>query len=375
MENQAEIELETLADGEHSRKAFDYPFEQFKDDMCWIYYLQVQMVAAMTDTETALHLIGKSSAIAAHEFIDLDPACIPTELGFTYEDIRYTDFARSLEAMYHYAYRGEVDYSIEPLGPGGYHIVTAAIINDLAKSSLVNFWMHIGGNGRASVMNCLRIAELANARLVLEGEERFFNFEGNDDYDSLAITEREEPPQGGYGKAVTIRQMALLADMGEPTIRTAANPKRARHIPTYSASGRTVIAIEDAKAWLQKKGRYLSIKPKDIAAFELAQQGFRSIGHMLSVIEARLNSTNREATHKLGKTYGLTAEDLTDPKNPHFVSALGRPGFISELADLLSFPSDLFALRVEEVLLDERLRAIRRQVKETIQVNPFPNLS
>jgi hypothetical protein len=81
---------------------------------------------------------------------------------------------------------GEVDDSIEPLGPGGYHIVMAAIVSDLAKSSLVNFWAYLGSPCQDSVKNCLRTAELANARLVLEGQERFFNFDGkDDDYASL----------------------------------------------------------------------------------------------------------------------------------------------------------------------------------------------
>lgn len=363
--NTEKVECDSTLDEQPGHIPFNYSFEEFKNDLCWIFYLQAEMIFAMTDAESALRFLGKQEVTG---FIDFDPACIPPELRFSYKDIRHTPFARSLEAMYRYAYHGEEDASIEPLGPGGYHIIMAAIINDLAKSSLVSFWMHIDGQGRQSVMNCLRTAELANARLVLEGKERFFNFEGGDDYDSLAITERNEPPQGGYGKAVTIRQMALLADMGEPTIRTAANPKRARHIPTYSHNGRTVIAIQDAKDWLQEKGRYIPIKSgSDVYALDLAERRFTSTGDLWNVLFSRLialdsdptrKPEHRAAFQKLSEQYDFNGKNM---------SALSTPDFINRLSELLSFPPRLFALRVEEVLLEEKLNALREKVRITVQ--------
>ncbi|QDZ29561.1 hypothetical protein [Noviherbaspirillum sp. UKPF54] len=357
MEQDASIDEQLL------RRPFGYTFEQFKEDIRWVFYLQAEMIAAMRDAGTAMRFLGKERTA---DFADFDPERVPDD--FTYDDIRHTPFALSLEAMYRYAYHGEVDNTIEPLGPGGFHIVMAAIIRDLANSSLVKFWMHIGGQGRESVSNCLRTAELANARLILEGEERFFNFDSGGEYESLAMVDRVEPPHGGYGKALTIRQMALLADMGEPTIRTAANPKRAHHIPTYSHDGRTVIAIQDAKDWLQKKGRYISIKPRqDIRVLELAERRFTDIKDLLGTFVTRVvaldngsaeNPEHLTAFQRLCQQYGFTAENITP---------LSDPTFVAELAELLSFPPRLFALRVEEVLLAERLKALRQEVKETVQ--------
>ncbi|MEC4723544.1 hypothetical protein RY831_30860 [Noviherbaspirillum sp. CPCC 100848] len=363
MENIAELNDDAPDAGNLEQYVFHYPFEDFKNDMRWVFYLQAQMINAMSDPVTALQLLGKAE-INGSNAAYFDPECIPEDLDFTYEHIRQTPFARSLEAMYRYAYHGEIDHTLEPLGPGGYHIVMAAIINDLATSRLVNFWMYIGGQGKESVMNCLRTAELANARLVLEGHERFFNFEGNEDYASLTKDANERPPQGGFGRALTIRQMALLADMGEPTIRTAANRKRPGHIPTFSHGGRTLISIDDAKAWLKRKGRYLPVKTgKDLDVVNLAARRIADINDLLTIISVRLSmldcvaeKTPRRATlfHELSKQFGFTVQDA---------SALWQPEFLHALADLLSFPHELFFLRVKEMLVSEQLNAVRQELR------------
>lgn len=359
------------ANDEAGQDRFLVPFtlEQFRKDILSLYLLHVNLIRSIANQEATLRFLDKSSTEVYIEFEDA--AAVAAELDFTYVDIQHSDLARSLESMYRYAYHGELDHTVEELGPGGYHIAIAAIVKDMAESSFMKFcfWSDVDRENtvkgiKDSVENCLRTVELANARLTLEGQARFFNFDGKDeDFDNLIGGGTTDMPQGGYGAALTIRQLALLSGMGEMSIRTLANPKRANQIPTENRSGRTLVSIDAAKAWLKDRGRYVPIRRgMDGATNELMIRRFFSTKDLFSTVIARLtafyDTTRLTMFQELGDRFGVTTEDKT---------AYGNPEFLRELADILDFPPQLFALRVKEALLNDELAAVRRQAQEEIQ--------
>ena len=343
------------ANDEAGQGSFPVPFtlDAFEQDILQFYCLHVNLVAAISDNnEAPFRFLDKPSSDNSISFED--PAELQAELDFTYEDIRESWLARSLESMYRYAYLGELDDTVEELGPGGYHIAIAAIVKDMAVSRYLKFmlWSSEGKDRiKNSVENCLRTVELANARLTLEGQPRFFNFDSKDeDYDQLIEGDTPGSHQGGYGAALTVRQMALLSGMGEMSIRTLANPKRANQIPTETHLGRTLVPIGAAKAWLKEKDRYVPIRRGvDGAVLKLKNRKFKSMKDLFSVVVTRLVALNEDITR-----FGATLEDKM---------AYSNIEFLHELAGILRFPPDLFVLRVRETLLDEELAAVRREVR------------
>ena len=350
------------ASGEAEQDRFPVPFtlEQFRIDILWLYFLHVKLIAAIADENAAQRLLGKQPGDGYFSFEH------PTEIGLSYPDIRNSWLARSLESMYRYAYLGQRDYSVEELGPGGYHVGIAAIVRDMARSSHRKFLLEIEPERKCSVDNCLRTVELANARLTLEGQPRFFNFDSKDedeDYNNLISGGTADTPQGGFGAALTVRQMALLSGLEELSIRTCANPKRANQIPTETRLGRTLIPIDAAKAWLKSKGRYVAIRPSvDGAELELENRQFVTVQELHSVVRARLSGQTsdigRDEFQELAIKHGFVNDDM---------AAYSNVRFVRELAVKLTFPVDLFALRVREVTLNEELAMVRRQVSDALR--------
>jgi hypothetical protein len=347
------------------QSSFPVPFtlEAFQQDIFQLYCLYVNLVAAISDNEAPLRFMEKP---LSHNYVSFENAIqMQAELDFTYEDIRKSWLARSLESMYRYAYLGEIDDTVEELGPGGYHIGIAAIVKDIAASSNLKFVLWGAEHKdriKNSVENCLRTVELANARLTLEGQPRFFNFDSKDeDYDDLIQGNASGSHQGGFGAALTVRQMALLSGMGEMSIRTLANPKRANQIPTETHLGRTLVPIAAAKAWLTEKGRYVPIRQGvDGALLDLKNRKFHSMKDLLSVVATRLRTLDKDVTgsaqqlRNLSSRFAVTVEDKT---------AYSNIEFLHELAEILRFPPDLFVLRVRETLLVDELTALRAKVR------------
>ena len=344
---------------EQNRFPVPFTLEQFRDDILWLYFLHVKLIAGIASDGAAFRLIEKKPVPGYLGLIEN-----PIEVGLIYADIRTSWLARSLESMYRYAYYGQQDHSVEELGPGGYHIGIAAIVRDMARSSHRKFTSTFDPDTNRSIDNCLSTVELANARLTLEGQPRFFNFdskEEDEEYDNLVSGGPPGIPQGGYGNALTVRQMALLSGLDELSIRTFANPKRANQIRTETRFGRTLVPIDVAKEWLKSKGRYVAICPSvDGMEIELANRQFITIQELHSVVQVRLlwpNNTGPKTFQELAAEYGFVNDDMIVYSNVEFVR---------ELAVMLEFPIELFSLRVREVLLAEELSAVRRQVLDAV---------
>lgn len=287
----------------------------------------------------------------------------PVELGLTFADIESIEMVQNLVHFYDYGIHGILDTSMLDVddsdGTGNW---TSRILYDLERSTFLEDWIaYKTGNPEAAVERCLKVTELANARLMLEGGREGFYLGSQD-------------PEG-----LTIRQMSLLAAMTEGSIRTLAGPNRKNALITTKNTGGTGIYIrpEDAKAWLKSKGRYVPIKKtsvggaedftkrkfSSIADFERAvfdRKEFLSIEHgaevmSLRIAEAGVVSLLNEAGNALLKTMALGEEQLLNTD------------LMCRLAEALELPKGLFALRAAEAATTEKLRMIEQLVKEVQQ--------
>lgn len=344
--------------------------EEFREHVLVLYVQQLRALAWMTgavdnNNVNVWKILGKSPEYPNDIY---GPDITVADLGLIWKDIAHTDFAIYLDSMYQYAYFGVDDISLEPMEDETTYTWLSTILYDFNQSEFLKEWSEgYSGQGRSSAAQCFVVAELANARRILETGKGF-------SYLLSAATKDE----GSLGDdALTVRQMALLAGMEEMSIRAAANPRRANPLTTFSDEGRTRIAPDVAKAWLQSKGRYVPISRKNKGRnTDLAKRRFSSLTDLFRVINDQLlflESAEQHTGHlkqanpttiEYIKARASVVESGTQPDLATEKSLLGHPGFVDELARVLRFPPDLFALRMREVLAKEELAAVERELRE-----------
>ena len=173
-----------------------------------------------------------------------EPWTSDEEFNACYEAIRDTELAETVETQFEFGFHGVRRANSDLDVIGGPHTSTTAILFDLKDSEIVRFWAD-HGLPLHPFDRCFHVAELANARLVLEGQEPFYSFE----------------PYTLDG--LTIHQMALLSGMAEMSIRTAASRKGPKMLQTFKDErGRTLIRPEVAQEWLRSRNRYVPIVAK-----------------------------------------------------------------------------------------------------------------
>jgi hypothetical protein len=340
--------------------------EAFQRDVVVLFVQQMRTMAWMTGAELKYHstlwqLVGKTPAYA-HDIYFPDHTI--EVLGVTWDDMRDTDFAKYLYSMYEFGCLGIIDTSLEVMEDESAYTWLSAILFDMKNSAFLNEWSGgYSGEGAESAKRCYGIAELANARRVLESGSPF----------SPLLSAHGVNEQGIDDDQLTVRQLALLAGMEEMSIRAAANPNRANPLPTIDAERqekRTRFAADVAKTWLQSKGRYVPIvrqhKGGDI---DLLTRRFQRIDELAQVIDDRLSylscgvASTPEVTEQaaeLHRQYGITELDRR---------ALSESGFVSALATILQFPPELFALRVRETVARDELACVERELRDASQLN------
>lgn len=337
-----------------------FTVEAFQRDVLTLYVQQVRAMAWMVGgTSTKLPLLLQTLGKALSDPIDIYfPEYEVEQLELSWADIADTDFAQGLWNMYQYAYFGIYDASLDPMDYETVYTWLSALLFDFKESTFLDEWESYGAEGKHSARRCLEVAELANARRILETGTGF-------SYLLSAGTTKGEDSVGD--KQLTVRQMALLAGMEEMSIRAAANPKRANPLPTFSDEGRTRIAVGAAKAWLQSKGRYVPIRYQyQSGDIDLAKRKFSNFDDLTNVITDRqlfLAADSEKRGHPIGTRIG----ELEAKHGCAWVDrrAFSSPEFVSDLADLLEFPASLFALRVREALAKEELAAVERALRNT----------
>ncbi len=286
------------------------------------------------------------------------PDMTAANLGLSFQDIEGIEMVQNLMALYDYGVHGILDTSsFEWDDSDGGANWLSRILFDLHRSMFLEDWMgYILNDPREAMDRCLFVAELANARLMLEGGQEGF-FLGTQDPGVL-----------------NIRQMSLLSGMTEASVRTLAGPNRKNRLVTKKDGTNTVVAIEDAKTWLLSKGRYVAIKRVSArGAEDLTVRKFVSISDLESAIFDRRQYLNTQ--HGAGAVNRRIAESGVTPLKGQGASALMRQEFLGEaqllnadlmrrLADALELPADMFALRAAEAATVEKLRTIEELLKQ-----------
>lgn len=281
------------------------------------------------------------------------------DLGLTFSDIESIELVHSLVHFYNYGMHGILDESMIEMddceGPGNW---TSRIIYDLHRSEFLTDWSEYRNiNVHASVARCLLVTELANARLMLEGGNEGFYL-------------------GMQDNVLDIRQMSLLAGMTEGSIRTLAGPNRKNAlITTKNTVGSGVhIEIEDAKAWLKSKGRYVPIKRSSArGAEDFTKRKFTSIAEFENAVFERRAFLNVQQGEEVVDSRILNAGVKSLQSSPLSeimrMDALGEErlldvALMARLGEALELPKELFALRASEAATEEKLRSIEQALKQ-----------
>ena len=99
---------------------------------------------------------------------------------------------------------------------------------------------------------CLLTVQIAVARMVLDGGERYTDY-GVSEHGIL---------QGDTGY-LTFSEIAMLANMDERSVRNAANPKLSNPLKTELKGTRSLVNIEEAGRWLAGRKGFRASKPYD----------------------------------------------------------------------------------------------------------------
>lgn len=282
-----------------------------------------------------------------------------------WKDIAGLDFAIYLDNMYQFGHLGLRDTGWEPMEDGTGYTWTSLVLMDMVGSNFLTEWSQgYGGEGQDSIARCLQVAELANARHVLETGDAF----------SPQLSARERGDEEGVD-GLTIRQIALLAGMEEMSVRAAANPKRVNGLRTFSDNGRTRITTEVAREWLIGKGRYIPVRYFDSGRNnDLRKRSFSSLSEVVNYcrskalgVAALTQGENRVLDQRVADFLedGVNGVSNSAPWEPRQQrEALNDPVFVEALADTLEVAAPLLKLRTREVLAKEELQRVQQLLRD-----------
>lgn len=321
---------------------------QFQEGTVEVFLHYVRNLMWMTDAATACAVL-KDTPEDIYKYLG-DVSLTPTELGVSFAHIESTAFAQAMMRMYDYAYRGIIHLGEEDLTYESIHTWTTALLIDAAKGEVANEWDTYGAGLQSTALLLVKVAETANARLILEGAQRGFYYFNQFDKDDVAFEE-------GY---LSVRQVALLSGMEELSIRAAANPNRANQLkPTKTEKG-TRFEVSVVKDWLIQKKRYIPItKQWFVNDFDLSKS-YRFLDDITYGLNARYNVVGQQEGYqkidKALKKIGINASASTGLYVNQEI--LLQEDLITKLAEILSLPSNLLNLRIQEALAATKLRQI-----------------
>lgn len=347
---------------------------QLREDILNIYVLQARTTCLMVPEDTAWPMAGPQRGTQAGQLWDID--LTPQWLELSYGDIQSIQFARALEQQYDFGFLGLVTKGLEPMEDETMHMWVAAYLMDLRDSQLVDEWESYGVAVEESVLRCLHVCELANARLTLEDREGFSYFAGLDGSGKRArkgdkrVADRATSIDG-----LTIRQMALLSGMEEMTIRTAASRPGPNQLPTFKDENRrTLIKTEDARNWLKVKGRYVPITahPESV---DLATVKLRTVDDFNDLLLERMRhlvstgssfASMEQAIFHSMRAHGFEpAENLTR-------EMLNSRSLIEQVARVLELSPEVLPLRARQAALQDELSELDMQVRNAAASSAEP---
>lgn len=273
--------------------------------------------------------------------------------GFQYDMVATTAMAESMETLYDLAYLGHVDADVSDLNSESMASWISRVVMDLRRSEFVTEWNEYS-KCEDSIQRCLQVFETAQARLVLEGievDDRFMDWHGPDT------------------EGLSIRQMSLLSGMTEASLRTLASPKRKNPLKTQSDGKNTFVTVEDAKAWLVARGRYVPIKHTSRGGrLDLKRRRFGSIDELLSALDQRVQFLLAEPQADEVRTMlaAISPTMLVAGGRPHLrldEASTENTELMAKIGEALGLSGTLLGLRAAETRSLEQLRAVERQIQ------------
>lgn len=331
------------------------PLESFQDDVTNVFLHYIRNIGWMVDAKTAWSITGAPALERDSDL--LHPELRASDLGLAYSHIKDTEFAKSMQRMYDYAYFGQLDLSGDTLTYESIHTWITALVLDVA-GAVGNEWDSYGLDVVDCARRCEKVCDTANARRILEGHEAFYLFssQGKEDFCDENM--------------LNVRQVALLSGMEEMSIRAAANPNRANQLkPTKTEYG-TRFESAVVKEWLIQKKRYVPItrcyRGGDI---NLEQRRFASREDLFSALESRYTRLVLEQGFEsvapplveLG-VFSELSPGTTRICLPH--DLFDHEDMTRGLARTFGLPEELLLLRGKEAVAAESLRNIERAIKE-----------
>ena len=332
--------------------------EQIREDICNIFLFEARK---------AVHLHGMSF-ISKPTFLDgFDHSNYsfgwdcqeynPSELGITYEKVSHFLLARAVEDCFDYAFYATVSERTDSLEYESIHTWIGYYLQDSTQSSYFYEWESYGSIILESFKRCLFVYELANARLLLEGEEEpicYFKTNSKDE-------------DGGFGE-LSIHQLSMLAGIEELSLRSTISRKTAPILEIKKDDRRTYIETYTAKQWLIAKGRYqpVLIRRRSVD-LDLKATKFKSIWDFLAMLRDRVAFIGA----KTGDQEALTSA-INEKLLPHNVDGLSSLEFndlhnsvlIDSIAVLLELPTDLLNIRAKEAALKSLISDCELQLKQ-----------
>lgn len=339
-----------LNSGANSDFPIPVTLEMIRKDILTLFFQQARTIGLMTDEKTARSIFNLSSESDVCDCGMFNPEMTYSEYGLTYDCVQDTEFAKAIEFMYQYGCFGIALNGREQLGSGGIYTWISAILFDMNRSMVINEWEESHGSLAdiaKAAKRCFEVAELANARFILEGQEPFHYLHEEKD-----ATEHD---------SLTIHQMALLSGMEEMSVRAATNIKRVNPLVTYSMEGRTRVSREEAKKWLKSKNLYVNIAYQLVGnKIDLTKLKFSSAIDLLESVQLDISTRDDLDT----KNVELAKHLVSELKAQTIQGKQLNSEDTNQLANLLKLDSELLNLRIKEAIANEALSTIQSDLNK-----------
>lgn len=337
-----------------------FPLSQLQEDLAEVFFHHLQNIGRLVDADAAWALISKEP-LEALPFQFLNPEATAKGVGFTFSMIAHTNFAQSMINLYNYAYLGRLDKTLQkPEGESEYVWYTT-LCCDVADGATGLERIDYGSDVSAHASQCVQVAETANARNMLEGEEPFYYFHGKDssiDFDGL-----------------TIRQLALLAGMEEGSVRAATNPKRAKPLVTFKSGNSTLVNFEVAKEWLADKGRYIPVTYfRSSTEIDWNSEEIDGVAQFNSLLTQHVSNVLNQIEQSKADELLANLAKLGTPVDFSAGFFSGKPLSLTEekmrdealmhaLAQVVQISPEIFVLRAKETALVSDLERVMKERK------------
>lgn len=280
------------------------------------------------------------------------------EGAFQAFNLSKTWLARELDNLYDYAFEARLSAKLD------FSVVT----EDLAHF-LRTVQAHAGMDeiayeltrSDASTRRFQQVMELVYARAVLNGD-----WPDAGDFSRPLESHGDSPRE----PALTLHQLALLAQVDEKTLRNAASGSNKHPLKTISVRGRTFIEVGEARRWLEARGQFLpTIYSDRPTTRDLVRQPFVTLKDLADYVRARIAELPPHPP-RLSDAVAALVEDiveerpLRDPRTTEMVA----------LAHSIEAEPASFATALLAVQYSHRQQALERELAEISRTAPPPRM-